>query len=57
LSASISERRLGADLAYVGSPFLAADEANTQSEFKRMIATPPLLRLPAYATPRLVPVQ
>jgi len=28
---------LGADLAYIGSPFLAADEANTQAEFKRMI--------------------
>jgi len=28
---------LGADLAYVGSPFLASDEANTQAEFKRMI--------------------
>ena len=28
---------LGADLAYVGSPFLASSEANTQSGFKRMI--------------------
>lgn len=28
---------LGADLAYVGSPFLASDEANTQGAFKRMI--------------------
>lgn len=28
---------LGADLAYVGSPFLASAEANTQPEFKRMI--------------------
>jgi len=28
---------LGADLAYVGSPFLASDEANTQPEFKQMI--------------------
>ena len=28
---------LGADLAYVGSPFLASTEANTQPEFKRMI--------------------
>jgi len=28
---------LGADLAYVGSPFLAATEANTQPEFKQMI--------------------
>jgi len=29
---------LGADLAYIGSPFLAADEANTQPGFKQMIA-------------------
>jgi nitronate monooxygenase len=28
---------LGADLAYIGSPFLASAEANTQPEFKRMI--------------------
>jgi nitronate monooxygenase len=28
---------LGADLAYIGSPFLAATEANTPPEFKRMI--------------------
>lgn len=28
---------LGADLAYVGSPFLASTEANTQEEFRRMI--------------------
>ena len=28
---------LGADLAYIGSPFLASTEANTQAEFKRMI--------------------
>jgi nitronate monooxygenase len=28
---------LGADLAYVGSAFLASDEANTQPGFKRMI--------------------
>jgi nitronate monooxygenase len=28
---------LGADLAYVGSPFLASTEANTQPEFKKMI--------------------
>ncbi len=28
---------LGADLAYVGSPFLASTEANTRPEFKRMI--------------------
>jgi nitronate monooxygenase len=28
---------MGADLAYVGSPFLAATEANTQPGFKQMI--------------------
>jgi nitronate monooxygenase len=28
---------LGADLAYVGSPFLASSEANTQPGFKAMI--------------------
>jgi nitronate monooxygenase len=28
---------LGADLAYVGSPFLASTEANTQEEFRQMI--------------------
>jgi nitronate monooxygenase len=28
---------LGADLAYIGSPFLAASEANTQPGFKKMI--------------------
>lgn len=28
---------LGADLAYIGSAFLASDEANTQTGFKRMI--------------------
>jgi nitronate monooxygenase len=28
---------LGADLAYIGSPFLASDEANTQPGFKEMI--------------------
>ena len=28
---------MGADLAYVGSPFLASTEANTQAEFKQMI--------------------
>ena len=28
---------LGADLAYIGSPFLASTEANTQAEFKDMI--------------------
>ena len=33
----LAAETLGADLAYVGSPFLATDEANTQPEFKRMI--------------------
>lgn len=28
---------LGADLAYIGSPFLASTEANTQPDFRRMI--------------------
>lgn len=28
---------LGADLAYIGSPFLASTEANTQDGFKRMV--------------------
>lgn len=28
---------LGADFAYIGSPFLASDEANTQAGFRRMI--------------------
>ena len=28
---------LGADLAYIGSPFLASDEAQTQAGFRRMI--------------------
>jgi nitronate monooxygenase len=35
--AVLAAESLGADLAYVGSPFLAADEANTQTEFKQMI--------------------
>jgi nitronate monooxygenase len=35
--AVLAAESMGADLAYVGSPFLAADEANTQPEFKRMI--------------------
>jgi nitronate monooxygenase len=30
---------LGADLAYIGSPFLASDEANTQAGFKQMIVS------------------
>ena len=29
---------LGADLAYIGSPFLASEEANTPESFKQMIA-------------------
>ncbi|CAN5207499.1 nitronate monooxygenase family protein [soil metagenome] len=33
----LAARAMGADLAYIGSPFLASDEANTQAEFKRMI--------------------
>jgi nitronate monooxygenase len=28
---------MGADFAYIGSPFLASTEANTQSEFKQMV--------------------
>lgn len=28
---------LGADFAYIGSPFLASDEANTQDGFRRMV--------------------
>jgi nitronate monooxygenase len=35
--AVLAAESLGADLAYIGSPFLAADEANTQVEFKQMI--------------------
>jgi nitronate monooxygenase len=35
--AVLAAETLGADLAYVGSPFLAADEANTPAEFKQMI--------------------
>ena len=35
--AVLAAETLGADLAYVGSPFLAADEANTQAGFKEMI--------------------
>ena len=35
--AVLAAETLGADLAYVGSPFLAADEANTPVEFKQMI--------------------
>jgi nitronate monooxygenase len=35
--ALLAAEMLGADLAYVGSPFLAATEANTSAEFKQMI--------------------
>jgi nitronate monooxygenase len=35
--AVLAVEALGADLAYVGSPFLASTEANTQPEFKQMI--------------------
>jgi nitronate monooxygenase len=35
--AILAAETLGADLAYVGSPFLASTEANTQPEFKAMI--------------------
>lgn len=35
--AILAAETLGADLAYIGSPFLASTEANTQPEFKRMI--------------------
>jgi nitronate monooxygenase len=36
-NAVLAAETLGSDLAYVGSPFLAAQEANTQAEFKQMI--------------------
>ena len=35
--AILAAEALGADLAYVGSPFLASTEANTQPAFKQMI--------------------
>ena len=35
--AVLAAETLGADLAYVGSPFLAATETNTSAEFKQMI--------------------
>jgi nitronate monooxygenase len=35
--AVLAAETLGADLAYVGSPFLASTEANTQPAFKQMI--------------------
>ena len=28
---------MGADLAYIGSPFIATEEANAQDDYKRMI--------------------
>lgn len=33
----LAAEMLGADLAYVGSPFLASTEANTQAAFKQMV--------------------
>lgn len=33
----LAAEAMGADLAYIGSPFLATDEANTQDGFKQMI--------------------
>lgn len=33
----LAAETMGADLAYIGSPFLASAEANTQAEFKKMI--------------------
>src|SRR3546814_6938278 len=33
----LAAEALGADLAYIGSPFLAASEANTQPGFKQML--------------------
>ena len=35
--AVLAAETLGADLAYVGSPFLATEEANTQAAFRQMI--------------------
>ena len=35
--AVLAAETLGADFAYIGSPFLATSEANTQAEFRRMI--------------------
>ncbi|MFM5885371.1 MAG: NAD(P)H-dependent flavin oxidoreductase [Novosphingobium sp.] len=35
--AVLAAEALGADLAYIGSPFLASTEANTQAGFRRMI--------------------
>ena len=33
----LAARAMGADLAYIGSPFIATDEANAQPEYKDMI--------------------
>lgn len=35
--ALLAARALGADFGYVGSPFIATDEANAQTEYKQMI--------------------
>ncbi|MDF3854432.1 NAD(P)H-dependent flavin oxidoreductase [Paracoccus sp. P2] len=35
--AVLAAQAMGADLAYVGSPFIATEEANAQPEYKRMI--------------------
>ncbi|RJL08990.1 NAD(P)H-dependent flavin oxidoreductase [Paracoccus siganidrum] len=35
--AVLAAQVMGADLAYIGSPFIATDEANAQPEYKRMI--------------------
>jgi nitronate monooxygenase len=36
--AVLAAQAMGADLAYIGSPFIATDEANAQPEYKQMIA-------------------
>ncbi|MCQ0969271.1 nitronate monooxygenase family protein (plasmid) [Paracoccus sp. TK19116] len=36
--AVLAAQVMGADLAYIGSPFIATDEANAQPDYKRMIA-------------------
>jgi nitronate monooxygenase len=33
----LSAQMMGADFAYIGSPFLASDEANTHADFKAMV--------------------
>ncbi|MBO9456367.1 nitronate monooxygenase [Paracoccus sp. R12_1] len=35
--AVLAARAMGADLAYIGSPFIATDEANAQADYKQMI--------------------